>query len=189
MNFIKKNLSNILFIAFFIFLFTPYGLPVRAFLIKGVSIVKTKIFSVELNENERVKIDSYQWKLQDYSGNSVDFEAFADKVVVINFWATWCPPCVAEMPSFQELYNAYGDRVSFLFVANDEKDKVEKYMKRKNYNFPVYYQVSRPAKQLQSSSLPTTFILDKNGEIYVHQVGAIDWNSDKVKKLLDKLLQ
>ena len=189
MNFIKKNLSNILFIAFFIFLFTPYGLPVRAFFIKGVSIVKTKLLSLELDEEEKVKIDSYQWKLQDYSGKSVDFEAYKNKVVVINFWATWCPPCVAEMPSFQELYGNYGDRVSFLFVANDEKDKVEKYMKRKNYNFPVFYQLSRPAKQLQSTSLPTTFILDKNGKIYVHQVGAIDWNSVKVNNLLDKLLQ
>jgi thiol-disulfide isomerase/thioredoxin len=189
MNFIKKNLSNILFFAFIIFLFTPYGLPVRVFFIKGVSVVKTKIFSVELDEKERTKIDSYQWELQDFYGKSVAFEAFEDKVIVINFWATWCPPCVAEMPSLQELYNAYGDRVSFLFVANDEKDKVEKYMKRKNFNFPVYYQLSHPAKQLQSSSLPTTFILDKNGEIYVRQVGAIDWNSARVKKLLDKLLQ
>jgi len=189
MNFIKKNLSNILFFAFFIFLFTPYGLPVRALLIKGVSIVKTKIFAVELNENERNKIDSYQWKLQDFSGEPVDFKDFEDKVVIINFWATWCPPCVAEMPSFQDLYNDYGDSVSFLFVANDEKDKVEKFMKRKNFNFPVYYQLSQPAKQLQSTSLPTTFILDKNGVIYVRQVGAIDWNSAKVKNLLDKLLQ
>ena len=189
MNFIKKNLSNILFFAFFIFLFTPYGLPVRAFFIKGVSIVKTKLFSVELDAEERVKIDSYQWKLQDYSGNNVDFETFKNKVVIINFWATWCPPCVAEMPSLQALYNVYGDRVSFLFVANDEKDKVEKFMNRKNYDFPVYYQVSRPAIQLQSSSLPTTFILNRSGEIYVHEVGAIDWNSAKVRNLLDKLLQ
>ena len=59
MNFIKKNLSNILFVLFIIFLFTPYGLPVRSLLIKGVSIVKTKILPIEMDEEDKVKIDNF----------------------------------------------------------------------------------------------------------------------------------
>lgn len=189
MNFIKKNISNILFILFIIFLFTPYGMPVRSLMIKGVSIVKTKIFPVEMDEDDKVKIDTYNWELAKLTGERINFEAFQDKVIVVNFWATWCPPCIAEMPGFQKLYDEYGDRVSFLFVANDEKDKVQKFIEKKGYTFPVYFQVSNAPQQMQSSSLPTTYFLDTEGKIHVYQVGAADWNSKKVKEVLDNLLQ
>lgn len=189
MNFIKKNLSNILFVLFIIFLFTPYGMPVRSLMIKGVSIVKTKIFPVEMDEDDKTTINNYNWELEELSGQRVNFTAFEDKVVVINFWATWCPPCVAEMPGFQKLYDEYGDRVSFLFVANDKKDKVENFIKNRNYTIPVYYQVSHAPQQLESSSLPTTYFIDTEGKIHVYQVGAADWNSNKVKAVLDSLLQ
>lgn len=189
MNFIKKNLSNILFVLFIIFLFTPYGLPVRSLLIKGVSIVKTKILPIEMDEEDKVKIDNYNWELEDVSGNRVNFTGFQNKVIVVNFWATWCPPCIAEMPGFQKLYDEYGDRVSFVFVANDKKDKVQKFIQDKSYTFPVFFQVSRAPQQLQSSSLPTTYFIDTEGRIHVNEVGAADWNSDKVKKVLDRLLQ
>jgi len=189
MNFIKKNISNILFVLFIIFLFTPYGIPVRSLLIKGVSIIKTKILPVEMDENDKVKIDTYNWELADLSGGRVNFEAFQGKVIVVNFWATWCPPCIAEMPGFQKLYDEYGDRVSFLFVANDKKDKVQKFIKNKGYTFPVYFPVSNAPQRMQSSSLPTTYFLDTEGKIHVYQVGAADWNSQKVKEVLDNLLQ
>ena len=122
MKFLRKNLSNILFVGFIIFLFTPYGLPVRATLIKGVSYVTTRVFSLEIEEKEQVKLLDFNWKLQNLKGEQINMSSFKGKLIVVNFWATWCPPCVAEMPSFQKLYNDYGDRVVFLFVANDEPD-------------------------------------------------------------------
>ncbi|MCK4562835.1 MAG: TlpA family protein disulfide reductase, partial [Flavobacteriaceae bacterium] len=107
MEFIKKNLSNILFFGFIIFLFTPYGLPVRATLIKGVSFVTTRVFSMEIDKDERIKLSTYDWQLADAQGNKVDFNTFKNKVIVVNFWATWCPPCIAEMPAFEKLYQDY----------------------------------------------------------------------------------
>jgi thiol-disulfide isomerase/thioredoxin len=188
-NFMKKNLSNILFIGFIIFLFTPYGLPVRALLIKGVSMVTTRIFSLETDADKRVQIDSYQWTLQDISGEKVNFGVFENKVVVLNFWATWCPPCIAEMPGFQELNDLYKDQVSFLFVTSDEKKRVNQFMKDKRYTFPVYFQVSPSPEPLKSNSLPTTYIIDQQGMVVVDKVGAADWNSAKVHRILDHLLQ
>jgi thiol-disulfide isomerase/thioredoxin len=188
-NFVKKNLSNILFIGFIIFLFTPYGLPVRALLIKGVSMVTTRIFSLETDADKRVQIDSYQWTLQDFSGEKVNFGAFENKVVVLNFWATWCPPCIAEMPGFQELNDLYKDKVSFLFVTSDKKERVNQFMKDKRYTFPVYFQVSPSPGPLKSNSLPTTYIIDQQGMIVVEKAGAADWNSPKVRRILDHLLQ
>lgn len=189
MSFIKKNIYNILFFAFFIFLFTPYGLPVRAIMIKGVSFITTRVLSLELDKADVNKIKSYNWTLIDLKGEKINFSSFKNKVVVVNYWATWCPPCVAEMPSFQKLYNDYSEKVVFLFIANDEQARVEKFIENKKYTIPVYYQASRGLEEMQSNSLPTTYVINKNGEIVVDKTGAVDWNSGKVRSLLDNLIK
>ncbi len=189
MSFIKKNLYNILFFAFFIFLFTPYGLPVRANLIKGVSFVTTRVFDMEIDEKERVKLSSYDWQLADLNGNNINLNRYKGKVVLVNYWATWCPPCIAEMPSFQDLYDLYKKEVVFLFVANDEKKKVEVFLKKKKYSMPVYFQVSQSPLEMRSNSLPTTYIINRKGEIVVDKTGAADWDSGKVRTLLDELIK
>ena len=102
--------------------------------------------------------------------------------------ATWCPPCVAEMPSFLKLYEDYGDKVDFFFVANDKKDKVTAFLQKKGYEFPVYFEKSRGPELLSSNSIPATFILNKSGEIVVDERGVADWNSDSTRALLDTLI-
>ncbi len=189
MEFIKKNISNILFFAFIIFLFTPYGLPVRAYLIKGVSYISTRVFDMEIDESERVHLKTYDWQLIDMQGNTINVNSLEDKVIIVNFWATWCPPCIAEMPAFQNLYNDYQNKVEFLFVANDDESKVRKFITDKNYTFPVYFAKTKRLEELQSNSLPTTYIISKKGEIVVDKTGAADWNSKKIRDLIDGLLE
>ncbi len=189
MKFIRKNLSNILFVLFALFLFTPYGLPVRALLIKGISVVTTGIFNIEVDEEEREKLDDFNWNLVSMKGENLNFASLEGKVILVNFWATWCPPCVAEMPGMQELYEAYGDRVEFVFIARDDHDRVVKFLERKKLDLPVYYERTRPPAVLSSSSLPTTYLIDSEGVVRVDKVGAADWNSKKVRSLLDELIQ
>lgn len=188
MKFIRKNLSNILFVLFALFLFSPYGLPVRAFLIKGVSMVTTRLFDLELDPEERTVVKEYRWQLVNSEGKPLDFRSQRGKVVLVNFWATWCPPCVAEMPSMQELYEDYGDRVEFMFVARDDKEKVESFVLKKDYTFPVYFERSSPPSELRSNSLPTTYLIDRSGSIRVQKVGAADWNSSRVRELIETLV-
>jgi len=189
MKFIRKNLSNILFVLFALFLFTPYGLPVRALLIKGVSKVTTLVFDLETDEEERVSLRNYNWALVNREGRSIDFKSMKGKVVLVNFWATWCPPCVAEMPGMQDLYDKYGDRVEFIFIARDEKDRVQRFISKNDYSFPVYFESSAPPEELRSNSLPTTYLIDQAGQIRVDKTGAADWNSAKVHDLLEELLK
>lgn len=189
MKFLKKNLSNILFVGFIVFLFTPHGLPVRATLIKGVSYVTTRVFNMEIEKNDRVKINDNNWQLVDFNGNRLNFKDFESKIILVNYWATWCPPCVAEMPSFQNLYDDYKDKIVFLFIANDEKSRVEKFIENKNYHIPVYFKITEGPAEMQSNSLPTTYIINKEGEIVVNKTGAADWSSGKVRDLLDELIQ
>lgn len=185
---LKKNLSNILFLGFIIFLFTPYGLPVRATMIKGVSFVTTRLFSIEIDKKDQVYVDEFNWQLQSLDMQQLNLASFKGKVIVVNFWATWCPPCIAEMPSFEKLYKDYGDRVVFLFVANDEPDRVKNYMVKNDLKIPVYFQASRAPEEMSSNSLPTTYIINTKGYIVASKVGAADWNSQKVRSLLNDQL-
>jgi thiol-disulfide isomerase/thioredoxin len=182
----KKQIINGLFILGIVLLvFTPVGFYARVhigrLLSSSAAVVK---------EGMQVSLDSYEWDLKDIKGKDFDFRDQEGKVVLINFWATWCPPCIAEMPSLQELYKGYGDKVVFMFVAQDKPEKVEAFLKKHQYNdLPVYYSRTNAPSLLASKVLPTTYILDKEGKIRVAQTNAADWNTDKIKSLLDNLLK
>ena len=181
MNFIQKNWSNILFGIFILLLFIPQtGKPIRVF------VNRLLAFSPGIEaEGKRDVLTDYNWNLTDLQGNTVDFNQFKGKKIVVNFWATWCPPCVAEMPSMQELYSDYKDKVVFLFITNDDNEALQKFKEKYNYDIPVYREKSRTPALLQSNSLPTTYVINEKGEIVIDKTGAADWNSGKVRALLE----
>ena len=188
---IKKNhIYNVLFFAFLVFLFTPYGLGTRAKLTQGVTYVKSYIFPPKIKaNNEHENLDNYNIFLKSIANESdLNFATLGGKVIIVNHWATWCPPCRAEMPSFNKLYQDYKEKVAFVFITSDPKQKVEKYFDNNGFNFPTYNLVSRLPDQINTTSLPATFILNKKGSVVVEEYGAADWNSSKVRSLLDQLL-
>ena len=180
----KKWIVNGIFIlAVLVLVFTPVGFRIKVFASKLLSTSAAMV-----KEGMQVPLDSYQWKLTDLENRPFDFETQRGKVILVNFWATWCPPCVAEMPSMQKLYDDYGEKVTFMFVTSDDRQKVENFLKRKNLNLPVYYPVSETPETLKSKLLPTTYIINSKGEIVVAETGAADWNSNKTRALIDDLL-
>ena len=187
----KKTIYNILFFAFIIFLFTPYGLGVKSKLIQGITYVKTFVFSPSAaNIDERIGLDTYDLQLKGIANaTDLNLESLKGKVIFINYWATWCPPCRAEMPMIQKLYDDYKDKIVFLFLTSDDQFKVEKFYVDHSYEFPTYNLLSNPPQQIDTKSIPATFILDKQGKVAIAEFGAEDWNSSKVRKLLDELLQ
>ena len=187
-KFIKKHWGNILFFGLIIFMLTPAGLPLRALLIKGVSYVTSRVENLEIDKDKQLKLDNFQWQLVSRDGQYVNLADYKGKVVLINNWATWCPPCVAEMPSLVRLYPEYKDKVVFLFVAQDKPEKVQMFLQKNTWDIPVYYMQSNPPAMLQSSTIPATFIIDKNGYIVVKKTGAADWSSGQVHRILDKLV-
>lgn len=191
MKITKKMISNILFWGFIIFLFTPYGASTKAKLIQGVTYVKTMIFSPSANNvEEREKITSLNLSLKGISNASdINLKDVEGKVIFINYWATWCAPCRAEMPSIQSLYDDYKDKITFVFITSDKKEKVDKYYAENKFNLPTYNVLSNPAPQISTRSLPTTFIVDKKGKLAAKETGASNWNSGGVRKMLDKLIE
>ena len=185
----KEFYKNVAFLAFLAIILVPnpVGMEIKLLVSKlRVMVLNPSVESVD-NQEQLSKFD-YEWKLSDSEGNSVTLEKFRGKVVLINHWATWCPPCIAEMPSFQKLYDDYKDKIAFVFVTSDDKDKTNAFLKKKSLTLPVYQQMSQAPSKLFTNSLPTTFLIDQNGKILINEVGASDWNSKSMRDILDKLL-
>jgi len=140
-------------------------------------------------ENDVKQIKDYNWLLKDLKGNTFNFNSSKNKVTLVNIWATWCPPCIAEMPSLQELSNDYKDKIDILIVSNEDKEIVSKFIKSNNYDFPVYLSYGNTPESFNVRSIPRTFLLDKEGNIIIDETGAANWNSDKVRSTIDKLLK
>ncbi len=184
MKFNKKNVSNALFVILLVLFFIPNT--------RGMmQIFLTRIFSFSpgvVNVEDRKQVASYDWKLHGVNTESIDFTIAKDKVVLINYWATWCPPCIAEMPSLQELYNDYQENVMFLFVTNEVDEDISKFMNAKKYNYPVYRALSEHPEPFINDPVPQTYLIDKKGNIVIDKSNAWNWNSDKVREIIDNLL-
>ncbi|WP_207534739.1 TlpA family protein disulfide reductase [Desertivirga arenae] len=109
------------------------------------------------------------------------------KVVFINFWATWCPPCIAEMPTINRLSARLSENSSIIFLMVDvdgNYKKAQKFMVRKNFNLPVYTADSSIPEEMLDGSIPSTVILDKSGNLVFKHTGAGDFSSKKVEEFL-----
>lgn len=159
--------------------------PIQILLQKGLALFSPSV----VNEEDRITLTDYHWKLIDEHGNTFDFEDAKGKVVVVNFWATLCPPCIAEMPSLEKLYHTYKDEVVFLLVSNEDTEVISKFKKKNHYNFLAYSSISAQPEIFDTSSIPRTYVIDKEGSIVIDKSGAADWNSEKVKELINSLLE
>lgn len=113
------------------------------------------------------------------------------KVVFINFWATWCPPCKAEMPSIQVLKDKFkgNDSVEFMLVEIDgEKEKANTFMKKGKMDLPIYYPDSSIPREWLGGSIPTTVILDKEGNTVAHHAGMADYSKKEVFDFITELI-
>ena len=180
----KSKIYNLIFIVFIgALLYPPIGTPIKVFIKRAISFSPSVI-----DANERNSLDDYNWQLKNMKGEDYNFNSAKNKVVLVNLWATWCPDCIAEMPSLQALYNDYSQKVEFLFVTNDSKEKVEAFMSKKGFNFPVYNESSKIPSILYSRSIPATYLISKKGEIVISKINAANWNSDTVRNTIDELL-
>ena len=140
------------------------------------------------SEEKAIAMSSYNWNLKSESDEIINFNEAKGKVVIVNFWATWCPPCIAEMPSLDKLYQAYHDEVVILFVSNEEVEKIQKFKQKHGYQFPVYRAIDQPPSEFDITSIPRTFVINKSGKIVVDKTGAANWFSVGLKEELERLI-
>ena len=137
---------------------------------------------------EENKAASYDFVLEDQDGEQTQFDAFKGEVVFINFWATWCPPCVAEMPDIHRLYEDQKDQVRFIMISLDQdEEKAHKFISKKGFDFPVYFLRSALPSVYDTHSIPTTYVIDKEGNVKIERHGMAKYNTESFKQLLTEL--
>lgn len=183
----RKIASDLIFWIFLLLLVIP---STRAKILGGVSKLRTAVFAPALKASDGPVLTEadWNWPLIGIDGTSTRLGEFKTEFLIINSWATWCPPCRAEMPSLEKLYKNYKDRVSFLLVTSEEAAVVEEFLQSKAYTFPVFLAPNGTPQSLSSRSIPATFIINRTGQIVFQKTGAFDWNSKKVHQFLDAQL-
>ena len=131
--------------------------------------------------------------LTDKSGKTWTLSSLKGKVVFLNFWATWCPPCREEMPSMQRLYEQMpGDKFEILAVLeNDKPERADAFAAELGLTFPILYDEAKTAwPRYGLTGLPETFIIDKNGYIREKFIGPAQWDSPQVfQKMMSYILE
>lgn len=140
-----------------------------------------------LTENE----DIYNFILEGTDGKTLDMQAYKGKVVFMNYWATWCPPCIAEMPGINNLYKttASDDIVFVMISLDDDFSKAARFVEKKGYDFPIFKVQSNIPAPFRSQSIPTTFIIAPDGSIAASHKGMADYDNEKVKGFLKGLIK
>jgi thiol-disulfide isomerase/thioredoxin len=130
-------------------------------------------------------------ELIDSEGNPVRLQAHRGKVILINFWATWCPPCIHEMPMMEALYIARKDQAFSIWAINmsESQKDVAHFMAQKGFHFPVMLDLEGTATSSYAvQGLPSTYLIDCAGNLLGHVIGILEWTSDATRDLLDALL-
>jgi thiol-disulfide isomerase/thioredoxin len=189
---LKKNLSSLLFLVIgIIFLFSTEA---KAYLQQGlmkVGFFQPKLEQPILNRLSQISPKDYlDFQLINEKGEMISLADLKGKVVFLNFWAIWCPPCIAEMPSIQILNEKFknDDEVVILTVEIEGKqDRVNQFLTRKNLNIPVYFPNSSIPSALFKGDLPTTIILDKEGNIAHTTIGLADYSGKDIVNFLNEV--
>jgi thiol-disulfide isomerase/thioredoxin len=153
------------------------------------ALMKTGIMNIDVDANKAEEPFDYNFTVRDLQGNVVDFNQFKGKTVFLNLWATWCGPCVAELPSIDALYGKMDKDKTVFIVLNwfEDSKKVAKFIKNKNFTFPVYVVDGDVPKQLNVASIPVTFVISPDGNIATKKVGSANYDTDKFKTYLEGL--
>lgn len=121
-------------------------------------------------------------------GRLVRLGDFGEEVILINTWASWCPPCVAEMPGLNALYETESDAVGFVMLTRDRTmEAARAYRDRNGYSFPIYMATGKVPAPLKAGSIPTTFLLDKEDNTLYRHTGMIAFDDPQMKEFLQRL--
>ena len=129
-------------------------------------------------------------KLQEYKGELFDLEVYRGRVVVVNFWATWCAPCLKEMPALEKAWKKLREEDIMLVGVNlgDTPRKIKRFLKHRPVSFPILMDIdSDTFEPWQIQRLPTTYVVGPDGRIHFGAIGDRDWNSAQILNTIRRL--
>jgi thiol-disulfide isomerase/thioredoxin len=180
-------LSGVIILAFAVIIINPSA---KALVIRG--LMKVGLFQPDVTQPvaKASSTNLPALALQGTDGKILELNELKGKVVFINFWATWCPPCIAEMPSINQLQEKLKDNKEIVFLmvdADNDFSKSMPFLVKHHLNFKLYQAASAIPATLLDNSLPTTVIFDKNGEMVFRHEGGADYSNPKVSDYLVQL--
>lgn len=134
---------------------------------------------------------AHDFVVPDLQGNAVRLSALRGKVVFLNLWATWCPPCREEMPSMERLFAKFRERdFAMLAVSNDEdRAALDAFVKDHQVSFPVLYDPDRQVGDAYGVwGYPETFLIDRTGKVVEHVIGPRNWDAPDQIANIERLL-
>lgn len=184
----KRWLSIILYGLLAMFIFSP---DAKSWVFQQV--VSTGLLKAGIKKSEPTKNlpEAPGFLFTDVTGKTASTADLKGKVVFINFWASWCPPCRAEMPDLEKLYGKLKDdnRFVFLFINEDQNtNKGIEYLEKNNFSLPFYTRSGDVSNHLFSGSLPTTVVLDKEGKMVLKHQGMAGYSGENFIRQLKELI-
>lgn len=186
-RYFKKNGFTILMVVFIgAMLFSP---DAKSFVLR--QLVSTGLFNPNMDKKSEDIASVNDFDFADENGNILNTLSLRGKVVFINFWASWCPPCRAEFPSIETLYSQFKDNPDVFFLTVNEDSDLAKgraYLDNENFSVPMYQSISNVSSEVYSGTLPTTLVLDKEGVIRYHHTGIANYASGKFIRQMEELI-
>ena len=155
------------------------------------------LFFFGQNSDQRVKIiregdQAPEFSLPALDGKAINLSSYRGKVVMVHFWATWCPPCVEELPALERLYRAYfGKDLEILAVSVDEggAGAVEQFMRKNGFVLPVLLNPDQSvSRKYGTFKFPETYLVDREGIVRRKIIGAADWTSPEAQKFVQAMV-
>lgn len=134
-----------------------------------------------------------EFTLQTLVGDDTDLSAHKGKYVLLNFWATWCPPCLTEMPAMEKMYQKYKDQgFTILAISSDEggKPDIQPFVDKLGVTFPILIDADKAVSSTYGAiNLPLSFLLNREGQVIAGSEGERDWASEEAYSVLDELIE
>jgi len=184
---LKKEITEwvVIILVVLLVINTSLGTQLAAFVQKGVLL--TGLVTPDKLDKEEIKKANYSFIVSDINGKKIPFDDLKGKTIFLNFWATWCPPCIAEMPSINNLYKSLSDRQDIVFIMislDKNREKAKEFMVEESLDLPIYYLESGLPNVYDTHSIPTTYVISPSGNIEVERHSIAKYDSEKFRNLL-----
>ncbi|WP_209388984.1 TlpA disulfide reductase family protein [Chryseobacterium sp. RR2-3-20] len=189
---LKKNWSTVLLFSLFVVLLV--NKDAKAWTMR--QILSTGIFNPKIEEQNETSTEKIEEKsenliVKNENDEIIQTSDLKGKVVFINFWASWCPPCRAEFPSIQKFYNEYKNHKNLVFLTvnlDDDPSAGKMYLRKEKFSIPFLTPSGSISEKYFNGSLPTTVILDKSGKIRMQHNGMADYSKNSFYEEINRLL-
>jgi len=164
----------------------------RTMLVAGISVLSLSLASMSVMAQPATGEESPDFTLKSRDGGNIKLSEQRGNIVLVNFWASWCGPCREELPAFEDLYQEYQDMGVEILAVNvdDEAEKANVLLQDIEVSFPVLYDTSGEVSELYDvSAMPTTVLIDRDGNVRVIHPGYRSGDEKKYEKAIKMLMR